>query len=172
MKAKALTLAAFLVISISLAAQENEKIKYSNVTELGYIAVSPKGVMLEVATVNGVAIDKQHHFGLGVGFGTNVFHTSFEKVFVFMPIFFNYRNYFKPERNFSPHLNVSLGGIAMEGGYGFYSSLTMGFRAKAFSFSSGLSFTPMYREVDTYHFVSNLKWTRLFGIVLKCGFTF
>ena len=169
MGARALILAASLLMCVSLFAQENEKKEtytYSNITEFGYAAASFKGVLLEATTVNGVAIDKQHLFGLGVGFGTNVFHTSFENVFVYMPIFLNYRFYFKPEKTFSPHVNVSLGGIAMEEGRGLYSSVTMGFKAGIFSFSSGLSFTPIYYKEKTKKDVS------LFGITLKCGFSF
>jgi hypothetical protein len=196
-RARAFVLAVFLVVLVSLSAQENETKEtymYSNITELGIITTSPMGIGIEITTANGVSVDKQHHFGLGIGIGA-CFH-RFGGVFAYMPVFFNYRYYFKPEKTFSPHMNASIGGIALVEGYGIYSSITMGFktetkglgygfRAGNFSFSTGLSFTPVYRKVYVEkkyfdrvsgymatHSEYKMKWTNLFGIVIKCGFSF
>jgi len=209
MNIRTLTLAvAFLTATISLFAQENEKnekIKYSNVTEFGFSTARPKGVSLEATTAHGVSINKAHHFfGLGFGIGlcyrqegfikdVNIFSDgsygySSTNPKVYMPIFLNYRYYFKPEKTFSPHLNLSAGGIMLREGYGIYSSITMGFRAGKFSFSSGLSLMPMYREeimikyyesVNTWgkpismpYSVTEWKWSYPFGLTLKVGFAF
>jgi len=206
MRARALVLATFLLVSVSLAAQENETgetkktYAYSNVTEMGIITASPRGVGIEVTTANGVSIVKQHHLGLGLGIGA-CFH-RYGGVFAYMPVFANYRYYFKPGKTFSPHVNASLGGMVLDKGYGIYSSLTMGFRVETkgfgylygyglgfgagnFTFSTGLSYAPVYREVYverwdydpiyggpiTYE-VPEVKWTNLFGFVIKCGFSF
>ena len=204
MRARALVLTAFLLVLVSLAAQESETgetkktYAYSNVTEMGIITASPRGVGMEVTTANGVSIYKQHHLGLGLGIGA-CFH-RYGGIFTYMPVFANYRYYFKPEKTFSPHINASLGGMVLDKGYGIYSSLTMGFRVETkgfgypygfgfaagnFTFSTGLSCTPVYREVYvekwdydpiyggtiTYR-EYEVKWTNLFGFVIKCGFSF
>ena len=185
MKARALVLAAtFLSISVSLSAQENETketIGYSNVTEFGLLSASPRGVSLEGTTAHGFSINKQHHFGFGTGIGINL---STNSAVSYMPIFFNYRFYFKPEKTFSPHASIAIGGLTLEEGYGIYSSVTMGFRAGKFSFSSGLSFMPFvatkhyydyyYDEWGIYQSItkSESKWSYPFGITIKCGFAF
>ena len=202
MRIKALTLAtAFLSAGFALSAQENdtkETIKYSNVTEFGVTAASPRGVSLEATTAHGVSVNKKHHFGLGMGIGlcyrkggfiTDVFGPGYSttNAKVYMPIFFNYRYYFKPDKTFSPHINVSVGGLAMDDdGYGICSSITAGFKVSAFSFSSGLSFMPIHREQNTIQYYSSVDawgyptsisysapgWSYLLGITLKFGFSF
>ena len=166
MKARALVLAAFLAGFVSLSAQENEAketIAYSNITEFGFLTMSIKGVSLEATTAHGISFNKQHHLGLGFGIGGCFYRSQFGESFGYMPIFLNYRLYFKPEKKFSPHVNVALGGITLEEGYGVYSSITMGFRAGKFSFSSGLSFMPINEWFG---------WEYPFGVTLKFGFAF
>jgi len=165
MNVRALVLAAaFLAVSASLSAQENETkepIGYSNVTEFGLLTASPMGVSLEGTTAHGFSINKQHHFGFGTGIGVN-FSTNHSAV-TYMPIFLNYRVYFKPEKTFSPQFNIALGGLVTQNGFGAYSSVTMGFRAGKFSFSSGLSCMPIN---DWF------GWAFPLGITLKWGFAF
>jgi len=164
MKARALVLAAFLAGFVSLSAQESETKEtttYSNVTEFGFLTASPKGVSLEATTAHGFSINKQHNFGLGTGIGVN-FSTNYSAV-SYMPVFVNYRLYFKPEKSFSPHVNIAVGGLITRDGYGGYSSITMGFRAGKFSFSSGLSFMPINEWFG---------WEYPFGVTLKFGFAF
>ena len=197
MKTRALAFAAFFLVSVSLFGQENESsetFKYSNITEFGLFSVSPWGISVEATTVNGFAMDKHNHFGLGIGMGWSVLK-SYEYGTAYMPVFVNYRYYFTPDKKFSPHANVSLGGVMVEDGGGGYASLTMGFKVKKFSFSSGLSLMAVYRHEtwsdwfdDGYydydlgrwiadpdaHSVSHesKKWYFPFGFVLKCGFAF
>jgi hypothetical protein len=182
MRVKVFALAAFLAAGVSLLAQENEKVTYSNVTEFGFSTASPQGISLEATTAHGVIFNKTHLLGLGVGIGMS-FHNYNT---AYMPIFFNYRLYFKPNSTFSPHLNVAVGGIMPKDGVGIYSAITMGFKAGHFSFSSGLSFTPIYRTgwdgnyyYDDYcfdHYYSFRKpspvWYFPFGMTLKVGFAF
>jgi len=199
MKTSALTLAAFLVMSISLSAQENEtkeKMKYSNVTEFGFTTASPQGISIEATTAHGFSIEKQHHFGLGTGIGvcfrgdgfttyTSPYSYTTSYAMTYMPIFFNYRYCFKPEKKFSPHVNIAVGGLTAEKGAGIYSAITMGFKAGAFSFSSGLSFMPLcvkediygyyyYDDWGNYHPTTKTinQWYFPFGLTLKLGFTF
>jgi len=182
MKVRAIAFSAFLLAAGSLFSQEKETkeaIAYSNITEFGFITVSPRGIGIEATTVQGFSIGKEHCLGLGIGIGGS-FHK--EDNTAYMPVFINYRLYFRPHKPFSPHVNISVGGLTATEGYGIYSSLTMGFRAGHFSFSSGFSFTPRYykREYDSYsyfsysyhYYSSDPIWIYPIGITLKCGFSF
>lgn len=185
MKVRALAFSAFLLVSVSLFGQENESneaIKYSNITEFGFFATSPRSFGFEATTVNGFSIDQKHCLGIGLGFGT-ILGISEDYFSVYMPITVNYRFYFSPKNSFSPHLNAALGGVMVTEGIGIYSAVTMGFRAKRFSFSSGFSFMAIESELEEYvsgynewgnygYYKSVKKWVYPFGIVLKVGFTF
>jgi len=188
MRTRTFVLAVLLSATVTLSAQENEKIKYSNITEFGFVTTSPMGVSFEATTVQGFALEKQHHVGLGLGIGGS-FYDTYRYGTAYMPVFVNYRLYFKPEKTFSPQVNTALGGLITEDGGGFYSSITMGFRAGKFSFSSGLSFMAVHRTEEWnrgYQYydpntglyiwieehISRPKWHFPFGITLKCGFTF
>jgi len=177
MKSKIFVLAAFLSASFFLSAQEQEKKeknRYSNLTEVGVFAASFRGVSIEATTAHGVSFnEKQHHFGLGIGIGLNFSRENQQSYYVrtetiYMPIFLNYRYYFKPNRMFSPHVNAAIGGLAVENGAGFYSAVTMGFKAGVFSFSSGLSFMPFYK---TEEYAETIRYNS-FGVTLKVGFSF
>ncbi len=164
----------------------SEKASYSNITEFGFLAASPKGVSFEATTVNGFCFNKMHSIGIGIGIGINTYkeyrssteYTSNNNT-AYTPIFLNYRVYFKPENVFSPHLNLSIGGMIVEDGSGAYSSLTMGFRARKFSFSSGLSLFAVQRPTQIIKDGFNpaipviaMKWYYPFGITIKWGFAF
>jgi len=167
--------------SLALSAQENgtDKISYSNITEFGLIATSPIGISFEATTVHGFAIMKKHHFGFGVGIGGTVHRDYRNGMGAYMPLFVNYRCYFKPDKNFSPHVNAALGGLIINDGYGIYSSVTAGFKAGKFSFSSGFSFFAVQRDEQWYIYdswtsswYSEKNWYFPFGITLKWGFAF
>jgi len=205
MRRTAIAIIAFLSASAFLFAQGNEPketFKYSNITECGFITTSPQGFGLEITTVQGVSINKSHHWGLGLGFGGNFYKaTRYSDSYygypnkepyledeAYMPIFVNYRYYFKPNKTFSPHINASLGGIVTGENGGLYSSVTMGFRYGKFSFSSGISFNPVYRKYEKFELVEytdpwgdvqksyrsepDWKWFFPFGITLKWGVAF
>jgi len=182
MKSRAFLLAAFLLASVSLWSQDNEtkeNITYSNISEFGFSAASPKGFAYEATTVNGFAVDKKHCFGIGLGMGYILRFYDDDLFALHTPVFLNYRCYFKPEKAFSPHVNVALGGMMIKEGGGIYSAVTMGFRAKKFSFSSGFSFMAFENEERDwdysgwdYRYRTIKKWRYPFGITLKCGFTF
>ena len=191
MKVKAFLITAFLSASVSLFSQENEtkgSLTYSNITEFGFFTTSPQGVAFEATTTQGFSIDKTHHLGLGIGIGFNNYKTttiihynysSSDKYTIFyMPVFVNYRFYFKPHKTFSPHLNIAVGGTMVEEGAGIYSAITMGFKAGKFSFSSGCSFMAFEGEEKTtysaiYPYSKTVKkWIYPFGITLKWGFAF
>ena len=198
---KSILILAMTAASVSLFAQENEateKIKYSNITEFGIIATNPKGACLEATTIQGISINKQHLLGLGFGFGSIFYSTINTNPYddytyynttstLCMPMFVNYRYYFKPDKPFSPHVNTAVGGLWMEDGEGVYSSITMGFRTGKFSFASGFSFMAINQEIDRGYWLNvegpygcysyyqpDLKkeWRYPFGITLKVGFSF
>jgi len=178
MRARALAFIAFLLVSGSLFSQEKETIKYSNITECGFFATSPRSLGWEVTTVNGFSAHRQHCLGLGLGFGY-ILGFADDYFLLHTPVFINYRLYFKPDNSFSPHLNIAMGGTMVTDGGGFYSSVTMGFKSKKFSFSSGLSFLAVEREVErgNYHWgywrTELIKeWIYPLGLTIKCGFTF
>jgi len=179
MKIATFAFIAFLSVSVSLSAQDNEKIvkyAYSNITEMGCFMEDPEYISIEMITVNGFSIDKKHHLGIGLGFGTG---DIFDLTSSYIPLFFNYRLYFSPEKKRSPHVNIAAGGLVVNGGGGIYSSLTIGFKAGRFSFSSGLSFMAIHRkELDYYYYrylgtwSAEQAWNYPLGITLKYGFTF
>ena len=172
MRTTVLAVIALLAASVSLFAQEkggNENIRYSNITEFGVFTTSPLGIAIEATTVQGFSIDKQHYIGLGIGFGGS-FHSANNTAY--MPIFANYRYYFNPNKVFSPHTNIALGGMAVRDGEGIYSAITMGFKAGHFSFSSGLSFMAIHAAQRYDYRYFNKTWYYPFGITLKCGFSF
>jgi len=140
MKVKALVFSIFLLIFVSLSAQETEKkFVYSNITETGFFATSPRYFAFEVTSAHGFTMDKKHHFGIGIGFGYSE-HSSYSSLASYIPLFFNYRLYFKPDRNFSPCINATVGGLLTdEYTGGFYSSFTMGFKTGIFSFCTSIS---------------------------------
>ena len=171
--AKAIAFTAFLLASVSLFAQENEtSIKYSNITEVGITTASPQSFGFEATTAHGVSIEKAHNLGMGFGIGFNVSDKAGFNLY--MPVFFNYRLYFKPQNKFTPHFNVALGMLVPADGMGYYSAVTMGFRSGKFSFSSGLSFLPVYRKGEVFWDGrrSEDKWYFPFGITIKAGFAF
>jgi len=202
MNIKKITISAILatiLLSGVAYAQENgnENMTYSNITEFGFRAVSPRGIAFDATTVNGFAINKQHLLGIGIGIGGSFQYNDFIDIdngygnysysysvpgAAYMPIYFNYRCYFNPQKKFSPHVNVSLGGLMTQDGYGGYSSITAGFRAGRFSFASGFSFMPMWRSIEvesfSYYYPYNPsfqtieKWYFPFGFTLKVGFSF
>ena len=188
MKVKAFAFSAFLLASVSLFSQENETkepFNYSNITEFGFFATSPRSIAFEATTVNGFSMDKKHCLGIGFGFGClRSLSDDYDFSYLHMPMFINYRLYFNPSKTFSPHVNVALGGTMVTKGGGFYSAVTVGFRAAKFSFSSGISFMPIRTEVredisyyDDYglylwreNYVK--KWLYPLGFTIKCGFSF
>ena len=201
MRAITFTLAvAFLLVFVSLSAQEKENtgtVKHSIIGEIGMVAAGPRGVGIEATVINGVSFNKQHLVGLGIGFGNNFYSIRHSTPYsttitsssaVYTPIYINYRYYFKPEKTFSPHINVAAGGLWIENGEGLFSSLTMGFRVGFFSFSSGLSFMAIHQKegmkfeeyydpsTNTFYSYSLPEsvwlWRYPFGITLKVGFTF
>ena len=182
MRTRAFVLAVLLSASVTLSAQENEKIKYSNITEFGITTANPHVIAFEGTTAHGFSINKTHNLGLGIGLGTGLGWIMHNRGASYMPIFLNYRLYFNPEQNRSPHVNIAAGGVYLNDGRGFYSSLTMGYKAGKFSFSSGISFAAIYGSKEIYHYIEDSysmiyttqvwNWYYPFGLTLKCGFTF
>jgi hypothetical protein len=98
------------------------------------------------------------------------------------PVFFNYRYCFKPDSRFTPHTNIAIGWLMADNGEGIYSTVTAGFMSGNFSFSSGLSFLPVYGKYGKYYYEdyyndidyysTNKEWYYLFGFLVKIGFAF
>ncbi|MDR2011341.1 MAG: hypothetical protein LBQ22_12755 [Bacteroidales bacterium] len=180
MKTKTLILSVVLLVlpffNYAQESTESENIGYSNITEMGFQVTSPRGVAFEVTTINGICFNKKHSIGIGVGIGVND-HNTYSDATAYNPIFLNYRLYFKPGKTFSPHVNLAAGGMIAKDGGGLYSSLTAGFRAGVFSFSSGLSLFAVQRE-KTYqipyegYYTKVKDWYYPFGITIKVGFSF
>ena len=174
MKNKTLLFSLFVLSSIVLFGQENKtakNIKYSNITEYGCIGVNPADkFFLEATIINGFSLNQKHIFGLGTGlvFRFHVEHSFY--VYPFTLFFLNYRYYFLTNKEFSPHINVAIGGFPTNFHNNvytnFYSALTVGFRAKYFSFSSGISF------LVTQGVLSGLfPFKESVGFTMKWGFT-
>jgi len=177
MKKTAFTLITLLSASVFLFAQKDEKEKivaYSNISEFGLMTVSHQSIAFEATTVQGLSIKQKHHIGLGIGIGYSMPRYDESG---YIPLFVNYRFYFKPDAKISPHITASIGGLIVEAWkeYGIYSSFTMGFKVRTFSFSSGFSFMPMPLSRGSYMFDMGQPppdWNYPFGITLKFGFVF
>ena len=188
-----------LSVSVSLFAQDNkeenkynETIMYSNITEFGIAAASPRGIALEGTTVHGFSLHKQHHLGVGIGIGFTSCSYTYRYYYPYggyssmhsyssgyTPIFVNYRYYFFPNRKRSPHVNASLGGLITgdgeSSGGGIYSSITMGYRVRKFSLSSGFTFMAICNEEEqvSYGYApTKNKWHFPVGFTIKLGFSF
>ena len=133
----------------------------------------------EHTVVNGFRINDKHVVGFGIGIGFKLVDFS-----LYCPIYANYRYYFKLG-DFSPHINIALGGMMTEDGGGVYSTLTTGFRHHRFTFSSGIFFQAYqykayYSEVryDTYgyypQYIEGYKTINEFpwGFIVKLGVAF
>ena len=171
------TFIAFLLVSVSLFAQENETKKtfaYSNISEFGIMVASPWNIAFEATTVHGFSVVQKHHIGLGFGLGLALLRYDETG---YIPLFVNYRFYFKSSKTIYPHINVAIGGLIVEaeGENGIYTSLTAGFRVGMFSFSTGFSFLPMpkNRGVMIYYPMKEIPDRNYpFGLTLKLGFAF
>ena len=181
-------------ISVALFAQEDElktKFAYSSITEFGLMTTSPRGFSFEATTTHGFSLDKKHHLGIGIGIGYNYNNKYYSGPIIFyMPIFANYRVYFKPDKSFSPHFNLALGGFMLKKGGGAYSSACIGFKVGKFTLSQGLSFFALQKEevwgetiwisdpywagefYSTYQERREMKWYFPVGLTFKWGFTF
>ena len=171
-------------ISVALFAQEDElktKFAYSSITEFGFMTASPRGFSFEATTTHGFSLDKKHHLGIGIGIGINQNGKYSSSPIVYMPIFANYRVYFKPNKSFSPHFNLALGGFMLKKGGGAYSSACIGFKVGKFTLSQGLSFFALQKEevwheyAYPYSYVverREMKWYFPVGLTFKWGFTF
>ena len=144
----------FFFASATLFAQEKEtkqNITYSSITEFGVASLSPQCYSFEASVAQGFALNKKHHFGIGIGIGEimRIDNSIEDNISISMPVFLNYRHYFKPDKTFSPHVNASLGGIMLKNGGGIYSVIATGFRVGKFTLSSGISFLA-FRKKETY----------------------
>jgi hypothetical protein len=194
MKSKIFFSFIFFFSSVMLFAQENEtkdSITYSNLTEFGIISLSPQCFSFETTVVQGFALNRQHHFGLGIGIGGHfrMGEMTDDPVLFSIPVFLNYRYYFKPDKTFSPHLNAVLGGMMLNRGWGLCAAIATGFRVGKFTLASGLSFLALKHQVRWYENVTYFspsedyyyeetiertfsKWSFPLGITLKWGFAF
>ena len=162
-----------LVCSFQLFAQEGQtaSIKYAVSIEGGYHAGLREAAGMECVVVNGIRIDQQHVFGLGIGIGGMINYG------VYCPVFANYRYYFTTSTTFTPHVNVALGGIIFEDSGGLYSTFTTGFTQRKFTLSTGLFIfsgqpSRVYYEYgyrDNYNYRSyRVPW----GFMIKVGVAF
>jgi hypothetical protein len=177
MKAPILTV--LLSISCLLYGQQeksDEKICYSNITELGVLNIHPKWTSFELNTVNGISVNRKNHFGIGLGIGGIIYFNG--DPFRYTPVFLNYRYcFYQPQKNLSPHVNLSFGGIWLEDGNGFYSSYTFGLITGNFSLSTGwslfgLRWKNMYFDPFTLKRNKYDPWEYLNGYVIKVGVMF
>jgi len=146
------------------AGETVKPVRYSNITEIGLI-LAGEGGLFGLTTVNGISINRKHLIGVGLGLGLgDITHVD---EFRFFPdgyafIYANYRIYFKPDKNFSPFINLAAG-VALEMKTGVYSSITGGFRYKYFSLTGGLANIAIPCTCAEWHYP--------FGFSLKIGFT-
>ncbi|MDD3280679.1 MAG: hypothetical protein PHC83_03820 [Bacteroidales bacterium] len=177
LKAVLVVIFVFSMMLIQAQNQEDNKVKYSNITEWGLLgSPSERFIAFEGTTVNGFAIGG-HNLGIGLGLGLGGDMDAAEPG-VYCPIFINYRYYFNPLKSFTPHINVALGGMSRVEAMGIYSTLTTGFRSHKFSFSSGFFFQAYeseiwdYDQYGIYYNTNKKEWRYPWGIMIKVGFSF
>ena len=147
--------------------QKQTSVKYSLVFESGFSA-GWDYFGFEHTAVNSVRINDKHIIGLGIGLGTPIMAN------MYFPIYTNYRYYFK-KGDFSPHVNVALGGVVFDKKGGLYSAVTTGFKLHNFSFSSGIfAQTYQYRHKGwgCFGYYDSIAYGFSWGFILKAGITF
>jgi hypothetical protein len=148
------------------------KISYSFINEYGTFAGGSIG--FTGVFVNGISLNKTHLIGIGMGYEADT------RAGQSMPIYVNYRYYFKGKKQFNPLINVGLGtrltfskstyysdpwenmygySTKLSVEQGFYCTAAGGFRVKAFTFTSG-------------GFVKSIGDDFYAGVEIKAGFTF
>jgi len=147
------------------------KVSYVFISEFGcYIG---DGFAFTNVFVNGIRFNKKKDI-LGIGLGYETEFVSFQ----YIPIYLNYRHYFRVKKSINPFLNVGIGTrISFGNGYypyrynssckaGFYSVVSAGVKVKAFTLSSGFF-------VKSFGFSNFAHLNGFFGgMEVKAGFTF
>jgi hypothetical protein len=161
---KSLLLSLFiLVMAVSpviVAAQtDNQTGRFSVINEYGPF-FGQNTVGFTGTFVAGYTFPNQKEMlGLGVGYEVG------GEIGQGLPVFFNFRHIFKPNRSFSPIVNVAAGirycvrhYYVLDQNVGYYLTISSGFQAKLFSFSGGLFF----KSYGTSSFYT--------GLEIKCGY--
>ncbi|MDL2227524.1 hypothetical protein LJC30_01360 [Odoribacter sp. OttesenSCG-928-L07] len=164
----------FFVSSYSFSQETNSTIKYSNITEVGYL-FNPSSFNCELTTVSGICLNNRHALGVGLGFGVGNF---VESGTIYCPVYLNYRFYFQnTTRRIKPHLNLAVGALLLKEQTGLYSTFTSGFKAGAFTLSGGLFFcmhNEMVRYIDDYTHQAIFREEMQYplGLMIKLGLNF
>ena len=151
--------------------KKEKKISYSLINEYGFFIGKTKyfPFFLPGVTgifVNGIRFDEtQNEIGIGVG-------TEFvmDSPWRFFPVYLNYRHYYQGKGNKKPLINIGVGTLLtlQRDPYlnevppctaGLYTTIAGGFKAKAFSFTSGI-------------FLKSSDGDFVGGVEIKAGFTF
>ena len=150
--------------------QTEKKISYSFINEFGYMIGTTFG--FTGIFVNGIQFNKtQDLIGIGVGYEFDFMNGNN------IPIYVNYRHYFKAKGRLKPLINVGIGTrLTFEENYygywnsgfskqidvvaGLYGTVAAGFKFKAFSLTSG-AFIRSYGTEEFYG-----------GLEIKVGYTF
>jgi len=155
----------------------DDKIRYSNITEFGFIELNKVDRTYEFTTINGFSINGKNIIGFGIGIGVFNYSGSTNDIW-YKPFFLNYRYcILRPQKTLTPYINVATGGILFEKVNGFYSTYTIGFNVDNLSFSTGFSFFGMLKENENFNIQpayidKNNSWRYFYGIVLKVGVAF
>ncbi len=113
---------------------------------------------LPLTFINGISFNKKQDM-VGIGIGCEFYYNMFLWTF---PIFANYRHYFQSKTNLKPLINIATGiQLSFFMTAGLYSTISAGFKYKAFSFTSGIF---IKSEYSIEHFSG--------GVEIKVGYTF
>ncbi len=178
-------LAALLLASQTVSAQSSDqtpssdkKISYNMINEYGFFVGGILGV--NGTFVNSIKFNRTNDL-LGIGVGYSIDSDNGQGI----PMFLNYRHYFDRPRALKPLINIAVGTTfnfwsrdywldetyygdygyyePVRGhGFGLYSTISSGFKVKAFSFTAGffLRTSPIYNNAFNG------------GIDVKVGYTF
>jgi hypothetical protein len=136
-----LTLLAVLTLTPALiSAQNDNNGRFSVINEYGPF-FGQNTIGFTGTFVAGYTLpNQQEMFGLGVGYEAGV------DINQGIPMFLNFRHIFKPNKTFSPIVNVAIGtrycipNYYNNSDWGYYMTVGSGFQANLFSLSGGLFF--------------------------------
>jgi hypothetical protein len=194
MNAKKIFFFLWLSLPFALLAQESESsvniepvspIQYTMLLEGGINTASPVSVGGEFVFMHGLTFQKKHLFALAFGIGGGYIESYQDENWTdrpfYMPFYFTYRYYFRPDKKFTPMVSSALGGLINYSDKqlfgGCYASFCTGFKVRKFYLLGGLNFTSMQSYVESYYDCSTytrtqVQWIFPVGLMLHVGIAF
>ena len=147
------------------AVNESKKVSYVFINEFGNFFENTGSIKYTSVFLNNICFNKtQDLIGIGVGF-----ESEWDWNFYSIPVYANYRHYFRSSTNLKPLINIAVGHRSNfntrryspwdspKYSPGLYSVVAAGFRINAFSLTSGI-------------FIKSANDKYPFGVEIKAGY--